>query len=352
MGTKTVQFQDPELLENIENLESNLLEYETGMLHGVDRTALVPVIFRYAHNIKSSLGMLGFKDASRLIHEVESCFDLVRNARRHATDQLVKATLQVVDILRHHLARPEEALPDATAIVRDLQAFLHGTVQEDMSIPLPFALTLPEAAAVSDALGQGCKLRLMESLVFTNLDEADYGALPCFEQARQAGELLAWHPRWHDLPRDQEATVISLVLATRLDDDAFGRALGNPWRPVRQPECQHFHDPDGLPAAWTGFLEARGFRPLGEADPAGPALVVLAAGSPRLAKGRAARRSGVLVLAADVAGTGVAGMLAALDAGADTWAASLLGLEREIRYLETLGLTALAGRPEEVAHDV
>ncbi|HTH13714.1 MAG TPA: Hpt domain-containing protein, partial [Spirochaetia bacterium] len=90
---------DPEVLENLEHLETDLVAYETGLSRGRDETGRVQFIFRYAHNLKSSLGMLGFTQASNLLHRVESCFDLVRNAKRRATADLARASLAALDLV-------------------------------------------------------------------------------------------------------------------------------------------------------------------------------------------------------------------------------------------------------------
>ena len=101
------RFSDPELAENIDLLERYLLQYESALTRGEEDTSQVQFIFRYAHNLKSSLGMLGFTAASSLLHKVESCFDLVRNAHKRATADLSRTALQVVDIVRSNLQAPE-----------------------------------------------------------------------------------------------------------------------------------------------------------------------------------------------------------------------------------------------------
>jgi HPt (histidine-containing phosphotransfer) domain-containing protein len=338
------RFDDPEMVENIDHLEANLLAYENGLSKGQDDTARVQFIFRYAHNLKSSLGMLGFSEASALLHKVESCFDLVRNARRLATTDLTRSALLVIDLVRENIQAPEGSrFPDAAAIEEVLGAFQSSEASGDLSVPLPFPLDLGQAAKALAALRGGQRLWLIDKLITTTIDEEFFGMLPCFEQAAQLGDLIEFQPHWRDLPAGQPECVLRLLVASSLDHAAFGALIHDSFREVRPPAVQRRFLPDRLAPEFRGLLERQGFKPAGSLPLPGPSLFVTDLGEAGLKLLGGRRHAGCLVLAAGNFATGVQERLAALDAGADALATDRFGLERELDRLESLFFTGLGG---------
>ncbi len=105
-------FKD-EAYERLAELESSLLELE----ETPDDAELVGRVFRSMHTIKGSGAMFGFDDIARFTHEVETVFDLVRNAKLAVTGDLVNLSLKARDRIKamldadgsdHDLAASEE----------------------------------------------------------------------------------------------------------------------------------------------------------------------------------------------------------------------------------------------------
>jgi chemotaxis protein histidine kinase CheA len=266
------QALDPEVLDNLEHLESDLLAYETGLSRGRDETARVQFIFRYAHNLKSSLGMLGFSGASDLLHRVESCFDLVRNAKRKATSDLARASLATLDLVRVHLdSDGTTPPPDPTAVLGVLQSFLEAQTGEDTAVDLPFRLTWAQAETAAREVAGGRSLWLVEKLVTTDIDEEFFSILPCFSQAADFGTLVAFRPGWANLPKDRRECVIQLLVAGPADPAAAAKAFRDSFRVVHPPRPSRVYDGATLDPNTAAFLQGRGFRPLADWPPPGRA---------------------------------------------------------------------------------
>ncbi|MCB9134668.1 MAG: chemotaxis protein CheA [Anaerolineales bacterium] len=88
--------------EQLQTLEGGLLELEQ-----VQDPALVQALFRAAHTLKGSAGMIGHTQIVELTHALETVFDDLRQDRLAITSPLVDICLQSVDklkLLRNDLA--------------------------------------------------------------------------------------------------------------------------------------------------------------------------------------------------------------------------------------------------------
>ncbi len=95
-----------EACELLAELEASLLDLEDTP----DDADLIGRIFRALHTIKGSGAMFGFNDIAQFTHEVETAFDLVRNAKMSASKDLIDLTLSAGDIIRTMIdaVSPEE----------------------------------------------------------------------------------------------------------------------------------------------------------------------------------------------------------------------------------------------------
>lgn len=339
-----MRVQDPEILENIDNLEHRLISYEGGLSKGKDDTALVQYIFRYAHNLKSSFGMLGLMDASKLIHHVESCFDLVRNAQRRASPALTRVALEVIDKLRTYLGTPEtEPFPDVSKEVAALDAFVHEEAEADLKVDFPFPFDLEKAGRCKEVLRAGYSLYLVERLVSTNLDEAFFLSLPVFEQCSAAGELLAFWPRFNEMPRHGTETVLQLIIASKLAPAQLSKALGGPYRPVAVPEISRLYLKGHIAPDAAEFLESLGYTAVDNDTVSGRHILVTGIGPESLTFLEAGRKTRRMVLALGVHTAPLPVVLLALDLGADAVALSIHQMKQELNYLESLFYTGLGG---------
>ena len=91
-----------------------------------DDAELVASVFRDAHTLKGSAGMLGMSSVANVAHRMEDLLDAVRAGRRRPTPALVDALLAAVDGLRAQLPAMAEGTPDDDAlgqVLAELDAF-------------------------------------------------------------------------------------------------------------------------------------------------------------------------------------------------------------------------------------
>ena len=87
----------------LNKLEDLLLELE----NNPEDPETISAIFRSMHTIKGSSGMFGLDAISHFTHEVETCFDEVRNGKVAVTSELISITLKARDHIRTMLDEPE-----------------------------------------------------------------------------------------------------------------------------------------------------------------------------------------------------------------------------------------------------
>ena len=204
----------------IELLDEDLvqLEQEAG------NEELLQEIFRAAHTLKGSSGMLGFDDMAHLTHAMEDVLDRVRKGTLAISPELVDALLMSLDglkVLKDNLGDGEETAIEIQPIVDALNAAadagdppdaaaaiasLHSVVASDDEIR-----TTIEAAAEN-----GTVLHLT-----VELDPAtDWKAVRCFQVINaldECGEILTSSPTQTDIEQEKVGARLEVLLATTQD---------------------------------------------------------------------------------------------------------------------------------------
>lgn len=113
-----------EAREHVRTLEQRLLELE----HRPGDPELLNALFRAAHSIKGSSGMLGFETISHLTHAMEDVLDALREGRLLANAPLTSLLLRASDLLGACIASASSAQPDPDigAVVAELTAVKPG----------------------------------------------------------------------------------------------------------------------------------------------------------------------------------------------------------------------------------
>ena len=87
-----------EAKEHIDTITKSMLILEKEP----ENQEIVNMLFRSAHTLKGSSGMMGFKDFQELTHDMEDVFDEMRKGNRPSSD-LISAILECVDALSQRL---------------------------------------------------------------------------------------------------------------------------------------------------------------------------------------------------------------------------------------------------------
>ena len=118
-----------ESFENLDLMESNLLDLEIGSLN----KELINSIFRAAHSIKGGGGIFKLEQLVTFAHVAETLLDEMRNGEHLITQTLIDLLLRAVDIMRMMLSTLQE---NATCDVQMVQACQHellNTVKKSMA---------------------------------------------------------------------------------------------------------------------------------------------------------------------------------------------------------------------------
>lgn len=335
---------DPEIRENLDALESYLISYEAVLAQGRDDTAQVQYIFRYAHNLKSSFAMIGLTQASGLLHQVESCFDLVRSARRKASEALANAAIGMIDLLRNHIADVEAPFPDSSRLQAIVSEFLGGQDDvEDMRIELPFPLELSQAIDLVQAERSGRQLWIVEKLITSSLPREYFENLPSFEEAQKAGAIVAYFPAWEHLPKSRHECVLQILFATDETAENLAAIVHDPIRAIKPQSIDKCYIDNDIGPASRLVLQELGYHPV--ASPPASGKVICCSADSGSTSFSSWKRPGLAILALGKYATSEQDVWKSLDAGADTVCPGTGEILKQTQWLEALLNTALAFEP-------
>jgi two-component system, chemotaxis family, sensor kinase CheA len=128
--------------ELAEELERGLLQLEQG--HDRGDAELVNALFRAAHTVKGSAGIVGIESLGRFTHHVETLLDRVRAGEPLLDDTMISRLLRCVDHIRRLLDLAEAGDLQGSALADEEAVLLAG-------LRVPDSGTLPAAAAPAAA---------------------------------------------------------------------------------------------------------------------------------------------------------------------------------------------------------
>lgn len=204
----------------IELLDEDLvqLEQEAG------NEELLQEIFRAAHTLKGSSGMLGFDDMAHLTHSMEDVLDRVRKGSLEITPELVDALLMSLDglkVLKDNLAAEEETPIEIQPIVDALTAAADAGAAPEAGISIA---SLHSVVAASDELQKAIEAASEAGSLFhltVELDPAtDWKAVRCFQVINaldECGEIIVSSPSQAEVEQEQVTGRLEVLLSTTQD---------------------------------------------------------------------------------------------------------------------------------------
>ncbi len=216
--------------EQLQLLDEDIirLEKEAG---NVD---LLQEIFRAAHTLKGSSGMLGFARMAELTHHMEDVLDKVRKGLLDVTPELVDALLESLDGLKSllgNISSGDEASVDISGPVAALRAVANqdgaGPASQASQAPIEEAV-LGDAAAVDKideavAAGAWCWVARV-----TLAPDTAWGAVRCFQiytELASRGDLIACDPSFEDIQAEKTGSTLQAVIITSEERDNLHAAL-------------------------------------------------------------------------------------------------------------------------------
>jgi len=181
--------------ELIQQLDGNILRLEK---EGHD-PELVQEIFRAAHTLKGSSGMLGHERMAELTHAVETLFDKLRKNEMVITTELVDLLLNCVDALK---ALKDECVTlkasdvEVGVLCQKIQAFSNGTSQghEVKENPLALSLDQDEMHTINRAEIAGQQAFLVSVSVASDCPMPSVRLYQVVEELQSLGKIIKSNP--------------------------------------------------------------------------------------------------------------------------------------------------------------
>ncbi|MGE3961711.1 MAG: chemotaxis protein CheW [Dehalococcoidia bacterium] len=212
-----VFLQEAETL--IESLDEQIVRLEQD---GVSDD-LIGEIFRVAHTLKGSSGMLGLEDMARLTHAMEDLFDKVRKGTMGINQDVVDVLLQCLDgirALKDAISSDGPSGVDVDSLVEAIRAYAEGDAGATKRADGPAPLVLDEAATLR--IEEGVSAGRVALSVLVSLDpESDWRAVRCFQLLNEldhVGEVIASAPSQADIESENVGAAFqAVILATAAD---------------------------------------------------------------------------------------------------------------------------------------
>ena len=224
-----------EIFENIENIESSLLEFERQLaINNVD-TTLIHVTFRYAHNLKSLLAMANKIECSKVIHIVESNFDLIRNGQQQINEKLIEKCLVLIDCIKSSFDTNYENLEVLEGLSVDLQHVFDATVEiteKNDSLFSEFPLTPKEEEALYQAVESKQNVFVIEKLISSNIEAEYFNNMPILDDIAEIGSCITVYPSHEKLNKDIEFSVVKLLITTEKSADDLEYVIFDTFRKI------------------------------------------------------------------------------------------------------------------------
>lgn len=226
------QYDYSDIIETLEQLEQTLIEYEDSLDSGGVDNSQIHILFRYAHNLKSSLGMARKQHCSDLTHSVENNFDLIRSGAMEGSRELIDASLDAVDLIKANLFRDEEAAEELIALKSDLDALKDRGTSAEQKGSINFLLTDEQKAKVAEKAASGESIYLVEKLIKTDISKKDYESLPIYDDIREIGTLIALHPPFEEINTKSEESIVSILFSTSMTEEELYYEIFDPMHKI------------------------------------------------------------------------------------------------------------------------
>ncbi|MBM4777624.1 MAG: chemotaxis protein CheA [Archangiaceae bacterium] len=188
--------------EHVRTLEERLIELDAPTVDA----ELMGVLFRAAHSIKGSSGLLGFEAITRLTHAMENVLDGLRNVEIKPSPPLTTLLLEATDMLSKLIgyAQDNEAAPDLGPLCARLDAASGSNGAPVTSTPTPppvakdtvWHVTFqPQPEMFARGQDPALVLRELVSLGTVSEVQAQLDALPSLERLDPERCFLSWRVR-------------------------------------------------------------------------------------------------------------------------------------------------------------
>lgn len=238
-------FSDIEIGVFIDELEEKIQVINDGLLaleRDESNPDIIQEIFRAAHTIKGSSGIMGYTAMSSLTHEMENLFDKIRHGEIHVTSEMINVLFEALDTLKalKDEVTGDGAAVDTSTVVAKIKSFVEcgATACENIA---PIAPQMPKIEQPSITETDPNRRWIEISDVEENvIREAEFRGFQCFKVAididgdcqmknvraflvfetlQQIGEVIKSDPSAEDIQEGKYDTSFQVILITKEDAD-------------------------------------------------------------------------------------------------------------------------------------
>lgn len=205
--------------EQIQLLDESIIRLEKE----ADNTDLLQEIFRAAHTLKGSSGMLGFHKMAELTHAMEDTLDKLRSGTLKVSPELVDVLLQCLDaltILKDSLSQGDEGgidIDPLAAALREIAAPGGGAESQDLARP-----SLDKVVAADPDAAQRLEAAKAEGQsafqIRVAIDKkSDWAAVRCLQVINEVSALAAIIcsvPTLEEIEQEQVNSNLELLVTT------------------------------------------------------------------------------------------------------------------------------------------
>jgi two-component system, chemotaxis family, chemotaxis protein CheY len=221
-----------DIYENLDNLESNFLDLEDpSVSNNIDSTK-IHTTFRYAHNLKSLLAMLQKTECSKLMHSIESNFDLIRNGKKSVTGELIQKCLTALDTIKESIRNSSEDIPAIEIQCREMKEIFEKqpVSQNNHSVELP--ISDHHHSLLYESQRNGLNVYQLEKIVTTDISREYYNNMPVYETIRSIGDLITFYPDYDKIPKNIPEYVVKILFSTNLNEEELYDHIFDPFKKI------------------------------------------------------------------------------------------------------------------------
>lgn len=179
---------------------------------------LIAEIFRVAHTLKGSSGMLGLEDMARLTHAMEDLFDRVRKGTLVIDQDVTDVLLQCLDgirALKDDITSSTPSNVDVASLVDAIRRYAEGDAAAavgESTVVTPMVGDEAAAAGIARAARGG---RAAFHIVAALDPESDWRAVRCFQLLNEldhVGEVVASAPGQADIEAESVGDVFQAIV--------------------------------------------------------------------------------------------------------------------------------------------
>jgi two-component system chemotaxis sensor kinase CheA len=218
--------------EQLQLLDEDIIRLE----READNVDLIQEIFRAAHTLKGSSGMLGFKKMAGLTHVMEDILDRVRSNKLGVNADLIDGLLQSLDALKEMTAgldSGEESNYDIDPLIDVLRTAAGDTIEERAGSDTEPRESITTIAGRDTALLEEIETTLAEDkniyvVTISIAKGTDWASVRCLQSINELsalGEVILSSPTEKEIEQEKADSYLDVILSSDADADAISNVV-------------------------------------------------------------------------------------------------------------------------------